>query len=218
MMKILRDMPDWMTGAAVAGLGWFGVCYTALAPRAMDGVVETEIIPSCTSALAQEQDAALAQAEKRALSEREQTVQRLQRSIAAKRGDLRLHDYARSEYERVNRALGGIVDMGLFPDLTQTLMSDEEVRDTKAALERQTAQLNNLPAIELPRVDAAGLAQTCGCAAAGVMNSARTEYAVSLASFRLVTPDEISTLKDDVSRSLRYSGSACGSKPWENLS
>ena len=127
--------------------------------------------PQCTIDLAQEQENALAEATKRAESERQGKIKRLQRSIAEKRDALRDHAYMKQQYEYVEKSLGGIFDFGMLPTLSGTLLSDQEVQAVESALADEVDALSNLPAIEFPRIDAAGLAKTCGCAAASVMDT-----------------------------------------------
>ena len=57
MTDLIKKIPDFLIGPALAGAVWFGFNYAVLAPRAMGVSVEKEIMPGCISALSRAENA-----------------------------------------------------------------------------------------------------------------------------------------------------------------
>lgn len=55
MIDLIEKLPDWMIGAVVAGLLWFGFNYAVLAERAMERDHVQTSVPKCLTVLEQEQ-------------------------------------------------------------------------------------------------------------------------------------------------------------------
>ncbi|MEL7128227.1 MAG: hypothetical protein AAGK23_01650, partial [Pseudomonadota bacterium] len=122
----------------------------------------------------------------------------------------------KNQYDMVRRQFDE-TGIGLFlPPPPPDLPSIADFEGIQADIQRAKDSIANLPPISLPRLPDSELMGTCACASLEALAGRRADYAVSLASFRLITPERVASAKDDVSRTLRFS--ACGSKPWENLS
>ncbi|MCI4646050.1 MAG: hypothetical protein MRY64_14810 [Hyphomonadaceae bacterium] len=95
------------------------------------------------------------------------------------------------------------------------LPTQEDLNAIRTQINEAKAALANLRPISLPRVPSEELRQTCTCAMMQSLGSKRTDYAISLASFRLITPKAVTSAKSDMAHALRWDG--CGAKPWEEL-
>lgn len=61
-MGLFKELPDEVSGVALAAAAWFGFCFVYLAPRAMDHALEKDVYPSCLSAARAEADRKVAAA------------------------------------------------------------------------------------------------------------------------------------------------------------
>lgn len=218
MMNIIRDMPDWMTGTAIAGLGWFGFCYSTLTERKMEEEVRTNVMPACIKQLEAEQEKFLTRLTRDASERRKIEVGRLQDRIRSREnrlseiiGDKEL--YAQT-HDSVCRQLGAFCVV--LPDYSGVLPGKEEIQKAKAEIASLRAELDAIPPIILPRAPQSELLSTCTCAAIQSLAGKRTDYALSLASFRLFSPEGITSSKKDLAQTLRFD--ACGKPSWESLS
>ena len=221
MMGLIRELPDWATGGVTAGAIWFGVSYVVLAPRAMDEEQE-KAMPPCIEQLESEQERAIADATERA-TDRWESEQRSKLSeIAREERNLRELRSQVDAYEMTSGAimsspLGDLlgatgVQMPRMPNVPSSAdvrRMQQDIRRARAAVERQ------IPEIDFPRVPRAELMQTCACATLKALAGKRTDYAMSLASFRLIGTEKISNTRSDFAGFLRWDG--CGDKPWEDL-
>ncbi len=137
MIDLIEKLPDWMIGAVVAGLLWFGFNYAVLAERAMERNHVQTSVPNCLAVL-----------------EREQHKKRL----------------PLNRLDGIGQALG-VPEMG--------------------RLGRQIVE-QSLP----PALTALEMHARCLCAARGVAESVRFDYALHTASFRLITPQSVGTLRE----------------------
>ena len=209
MIGPLKDMPDYMIGAALAGIGWFGFCYAELAPRALDDELQNDIYPACVAQLEDEQERYVHAEESRLMSEakraRDKTLKELERQ------QLKL-----AQFEQVK----GLYDQSGLTDLMRGFgvnvpMSKEQSRTLRRKIRRMKMEMRDLPAITLPRTPSADLMKTCTCAGLQAATGLKTGYAISLASFRVVPPTATETLKTKISNITQTN--ICGDKPWRAL-
>lgn len=215
MIGILKDLPDWATGSVAAGALWFSGAYGVLAPRAMEADVERDVLPSCVEQLEAEQDRVLARETEYREEERTRKIDEASRQLRARERDLREIESAIMQA----RTLQGMMDdsgIGMFmPRVDHALPSAKDLERAKAQVAQAREALTNIPEITLPRLPSSALMETCSCAALETLAGRRTDYAISLASFRLVNPSSIASVKSDMTQALRWNG--CGGKPWEQL-
>ena len=152
MIDILNRIPDFLIGPAIAGSIWFGFNYTVLAERAMDGMLENEIVPQCVSDLA-----------------------------SAERGT-------------------GAAN------LPTELIPDVQGFDLRGLVETLQSRF---------RLSSHQRKAICLCGARQTAKSARFDYAVHTASFRLIEPASVSGMRRDVHQAVK--SQACGALPWLNL-
>ncbi|MDJ0921875.1 MAG: hypothetical protein QNI84_12170 [Henriciella sp.] len=202
----LKDLPDGALGAIGAGALWLSACYVFLAPRAMAKHFETEVHPPCLEMLEQEQDRAITQAEDRAKRKRDDQLR-----------DLREDERQLRALEQLSRTFENSGTNQLFRGLgVEPPMNSEEIEALRARVDQLRAAISQLPDFSQFRADHGDLLKTCSCAAFEAAAGKRMSYAVSLASFRLISPAELTDLRSDVSR---IAGSnSCGAQPWRNLS
>ena len=215
MIGQLDKIPEPILGASLAALGWLGLCYTALTPR----ILETEsqnVIPACMAQLEAEQDDALETMTRRAENGRQRIVDRLEGEISQKAAKLKELE----TLSRTARTYSGLLGQSglslLAPQLELPEPKPEDLAALRKSIRGARAAIQNLPPISLPRAPDSELLKTCTCAAMQSVAGKRTDYAISLASFRLIEPEAISQTKADMSEALRIN--ACGTPSWERLS
>lgn len=213
MIGLIKDLPDWMMGAALAGGAWFAAAYSFLAPRAMEDALQGDVYPACIAQLDAEQTIALDEAVKSATREAEYARDEALRAVRARLSVLAEVEKELSAYEMVRKLYG---DSGLgmlvpMPDIK--LPSRAEIEQEQSALRQKIAAIDLPITISYPRVPTAALMKTCACAAATAVAGKRTSYALSLASFKLISPAEVSGVKGAVFDALKTD--VCGAKPWE---
>lgn len=203
MLSIVRDLPDGAIGLAIAGVFHFGFCYTVLAPRAMEAQLQSEVTPVCTASLSAEQDRALAEAEQNDAQARS----RAQLELGRLETQLNAFEQVAGLYEQ-----SGMNDLfGAFGVSTQSV-SGAEIDAIRARAEGMRAILDRSPDFSHLQASAGELLQTCSCAALHAAAGKRTGYAVSLATFRLVQPDDVLGVTDATMRAV--GNSACGELAW----
>lgn len=205
MLSFFRDLPDGALGLMVALALHFGLCYVVLAPRAMEAQLESEVTPVCTASLSAEQDRALSEAQQ----EDAQTRSRARLELGRLETQLNAFQQVSDLYRQ-----SGINDLlGSFGVSTQTV-SSEEIAALRRQAEGLRSILNRAPDFSALQASATELLQTCTCAALQAAAGKRTSYAISLATFRLVEPDDVSGVTDATLRAA--GGSSCGELPWRN--
>lgn len=203
MFATLRDLPDGAIGLMAAGTLHFALCYGVLAPRAMEAHFEKAVTPQCTAMLSAEQDAAISRAQRDHAEKRNRALgelSRIDQQIAAREQLHRLNDKS---------GLTGLMSAMGFP-ATAIGTGDLPALKQQASLLRDA--LNRAPDFSHLRADTSALARTCSCAAMQAAAGKRTSYAISLASFRLIEPSEISQTSQGALRIAQ--GSACGAPAW----
>lgn len=215
MFGPLRDLPEFLTGGLIAAAAWYGVSYVILAPRAMSEDAEAKFVPACLEQLESEQDRALSEAGDLKERERANRVSDLRRTIRSRTRQIREAQTAMAQYRAVRRQFRASGLDALLPPPPPDILTEEDIASLQQEVTEAETALNSLPPITLPRLGSDELAGTCACAAIEGMAGRRADYALSLASFRIVTPESVSAAKNDVSRAVRFS--ACGSRPWEDL-
>lgn len=213
MISFLKDLPDWMMGTALAGSAWFAAAYGVLTPRAMENGLQAEVYPACMAQLEAEQTAALEGKTKVATREAEYARDEALSAIRTRLSDLAELEQKVSAYELVLKTYreSGLGMLVPLPDMA--MPSREEIEAQKKDLLKKAAAIDLPVAISFPPAPSSALMKTCACAAATAIAGKRTSYAISLASFRLVSPAEVSGVKGAVMGALKTD--VCGAKPWE---
>lgn len=215
MISLLKDLPDWMMGTALAGTTWFATAYGFLAPRAMDDALQADVYPACIEKLDAEQTVALDEALKEATREAEYARDAVLRSVGVRLSELAELERELTAYELMVETYRRSGLGKLFPLPDVDLPSRDQIGAQKAALEQELAALDVPLNISFPRVPKAELMKTCLCAGASAVAGKRTSYAISLASFRIISPAEVSGVKGAVMDALKTD--VCGARPWELL-
>lgn len=215
-MRWITDLPDFAVGGVMAASVWFGACYAVLAPRAMDNDLETDIYPACKAQLGDEQDKRIETAVKRLREDAEDAKSYAVNEIERKLRDLQQSKIELEGYEILRKTYcgTGICDLipMTMPDLGYSM--DDLVRREKRLLAR-LSEVNIPVNISLPKVPSAALLERCTCAAQTLLTGKRTDYAMSLASFRMIDPKSITGFKSSVAKVAKTD--TCGAVPWENL-
>ena len=214
MMGWLRELPDGALGVMVAGAAWFGTAYW-LSDRAMVAEASETLLPSCVSQLEDEQERALSRASEHAEQDRANKVDDLQSNIRRKESRLRdlratLNQYREFSHLYNGSGLGALVQMPMAG-----MPTEDDLKAAEAEIANLKAALTKLPSISFPRVPSRELRETCTCAMMEALGDKRTDYALSLASFRLIAPQAVTSAKSDMASALRWD--ACGAKPWREF-
>ena len=203
MMSVVRDLPDGTFGLILAGACHFAVCYTVLAPRAMEAHLNAEVTPICTATLAAEQNRAL----ENAREEDSRARLRTQRELGRVETQLNALEQVTSVYEQ-----SGLNDLfGALGVPTQSI-SNGDLAALRAQADQMRSVLQSVPDFSHLTASAGQLLQTCSCAAFQAVAGQRTSYAISLATFRLIEPAEVVGVTDATLRAV--GGSSCGQLPW----
>jgi hypothetical protein len=213
MISFLKDLPDWMMGTALAGSAWFAAAYGVLTPRAMENDLQAEVYPACMEQLEAEQTAALEDKTKAATREAEYARDEALSAIRTRLSELMQIENELAAATAVKDMLDrtGLPDILGLPEIA--LPSREEIEAEKAKLLQKAAAIDLPVAISFPPAPSSALMKTCACAAATAIAGKRTSYAISLASFRLISPAEVSGVKGAVMGALKTD--VRGAKPWE---
>ena len=216
MIGWMKDLPDPVVGCLAAGGAWFGVSYALLAERAMNNDLEQDVYPVCIAQLDEEQTIAIDEAVERATEKAKYARKEAMRQLRIRQDELSEAKTKLSYYEEMKRAyrnsgLGAFMKVPNI-DVPSVAEVEEMQRDVTARIQTLNVPIN----ISYPRIPKPELLKRCACAAAMAVAGKRTSYAISMASFRLVSPAEISNLKSDVSNAVKLD--ICGAKQWENLS
>jgi len=204
MFSTLKDLPDGAIGIAAAACLHFTMCYTVLAPRAMEVQFEEEVTPSCMAMLQGEEDRAIADARQDDAKARDKARRELNQLEQKLNAYDQLKGLSRDSGLEELMKLFGVPDYG--PSQTDIAALRRAADDMRTALRSQ-------PDFSHLRASASQVMQTCSCAALQAAAGKRTSYAISLASFRLIEPEEISNVSDTALRFAK--GSACaGQLPW----
>lgn len=216
MIGWIKDLPDWSIGALLGGAAWYGVSYAALAPRAMENDLVSEVYPACMAQLGADQESALSKAEDRKRSDAEYERKEALKTLHKREADLSEMKTQLSYYNSMRRTYRDSGLGALIPLPQVEVPSAADIERSENALRKQRAALKLPIVINLPRAPSAALMKTCSCAALQALTGARSDYAVSMASFRLIAPTDVSSLKQDVAQVIRVK--SCGDHPWEKLS
>jgi hypothetical protein len=213
MISFLKDLPDWMMGTALAGSAWFAAAYSVLTPRAMENDLQAEVYPACMAQLEAEQTAALEDKTKAATREAEYARDEALSAIRSRLSDLADVEQKVIAYELLVETYRktGLEILIPLPDIP--MPSREQIETQRRELQRKLTAIDLPVAISFPPAPSSALMKTCACAAATAIAGKRTSYAISLASFRLVSPAEVSGVKGAVMGALKTD--VCGAKPWE---
>lgn len=205
MIAFLKDLPDGGLGVLAAGTAHLALCFGILAPRAMEAHLDEVVAPPCIEMLQAEQERAIERAragenEKRERATRE--LNRVERELGAYRQVAQTYDQT------------GLSD--LFRGLGIASPSDslKQLEHMQAQADRMRAALSQAPDFSHLELPSSELVKTCSCAALKAAAGSRTSYALSLASFRLIEPEDI-TRVGDAAMSIA-AGSTCGQIPWRN--
>lgn len=220
MYQLMKDVPDWMMGCTIAGAAWFGVSYGVLAPRAMDRDKVQAIVPECAMDLEQKQNIhvadALATAKEAARYAKEETARKLRIRQRELRGQLAEANALRqvmsiNEGSGLNDLLGA-----LGMPVTIPIPNMASIQNDLDSVTRRLQDLRLPENISIPKAPRLELVQACVCAAGEAIAGKRTAYAISMASFRTITPDKLLTVKADLNTA--FDTNICNAKPWENYS
>ena len=216
MIGWIRDLPDWATGLLMAWGAWFAVSYTVLAPRAMENDLERDVYPACVAELEADQERALIASEQQIRAAAEAERDDKLRQLRVRENELREAQSQLDYYETLRRTYRNSGLGRIMPLPQANLPSAADVAEMRQRIAAARERLGDAIHIEaLPRAPSGELLKTCACAAATAVAGKRTNYALSMASFRLVSPMEISTVKQDVARTIRLS--SCGKLQWEQF-
>lgn len=217
MIGALTNLPDWATGASIAALGWFGVCYAELAPRVLEADIKQDAIPKCVQMIEAEQDRELDRARQDLTRQREVRLEQLQNEVRRAASRLREMESTLAQWRAYQNMMHGSGLGGLFqmPDMGAALPTEADIEAARSQVAAAREALANVPDIELPRMPSAEIAETCTCAALQTLSGERKNYAISLASFRLISPGDVSAAQNQMSQIVRWNG--CGEKPWRHL-
>lgn len=216
MIGHLKDIPDPVIGVFAAGSLWLGVCYGALTQRVMDADMQNDMLPACMAQLKAEQEAVLETALYNAKQKRVENIDRLERRIKHAAEELYKQESTNAmvgAYGRMLRKDG--LDL-LFPHINLLTPNNDEVNALKTEIAKAEAAIKSLPQISFPRVPDSEIFTTCSCAAVQTMSGKRMDYAISLASFRLIEPEAVAQTKKDMEALLQ--ADACGKPAWEYYS
>jgi hypothetical protein len=215
MMGLLRELPDWSVGVLLGGAAWFAVSYIFLAPRALTGELESEIYPACFAKLEADQDRAIERATTDALTKAKYMKESLLREIKTHEADIQAMEQKLFFYEELKRIYDE-TDLGAFMPLPNIGVSSSSLKAKKLAIEALIEKLDQPFNVVFPRAPSADLVKTCACAAAQAIAGQQMNYAVSMASFRLLSPTDISSVKQTVAENLNMN--SCGIPNWKNFS
>ncbi|MEL7202115.1 MAG: hypothetical protein AAGK25_11020 [Pseudomonadota bacterium] len=220
MYQLMKDVPDWIMGTAIAGAAWFGVSYGVLAPRAMERDKVQEIIPECALELDQKQNIhvadALAKAKEAARYAKEETARKLRLRKNALEAKLAEAE-AFAQVNRINQQSGLSDLMGaLRMPMAFPSFDVDEIRSELGSVRHQLRNLRLPETISIPKAPRLELVQSCVCAAGEAIAGKRTAYTISMASFKTITPDKLLTVKTDLNTA--FDTNICNAKPWENYS
>ncbi|MEM8773149.1 MAG: hypothetical protein AAGD92_16005 [Pseudomonadota bacterium] len=215
MINILRELPDWAFGTALAGTGWLAVCYGVLADRALDDHLQSDLAPACFATLKADQDETLVAAEERLRAKARRERRQLRKKIEHKRAELReleiqhaLYQTLKQQYERSN--LSEIIPIPL-PEM----VSPAELENLRAIIARAEKILKEPVTVTLPRMADEEIRTQCLCAAIARLGDAKAQQALSLASFRLVPITQVTAAKTALANAVQIN--ACSPLPWREL-
>ncbi|MEM1346635.1 MAG: hypothetical protein AAGI34_18910 [Pseudomonadota bacterium] len=188
MLSLIKELPDWALGSALAAGLWTGVCYTVLAPRALEAEARERLAPACLSLLDANEGGRIdaARAEHAEVQARTRAaLDKARRKLAAAEQVTNLMEES---------GLGALFG-GLGVAVPTTGPSLETLRTRIAAAEQQLALPSDLAGVSLPSTEKARL---CRCAALDALAGHRTATALSLAAFRLIGPAELGAVTGSV--------------------
>lgn len=217
MIGWIKDLPDWTIGLALGGAAWFSVGYAVLAPRAMENDLVRDVYPACLSQLESEQANAIEQATQQKERDIENRRAEATRILKIRQRELREAKTQIDLYGSITRTFNESGLGAIVPNVLPKV--DVPSRGQVERLEREVAEklkAINLPVeISFPRAPSEDLMKTCACAGIQAVAGQRTNYAISVASFRLISPAEISSLKQKTAEALRVK--SCGEPAWESF-
>lgn len=206
MVSWIKDLPEWATGMTAAAALWFATAYVVLAPRAMELQAQAEMAPSCVAQLEQAKAKRLADAEARRQREQGAAERRLRDA------ETRLAAAEALTGAMEASGLGGLMQGMGMPMGEAGLADPAALRGEIARIKQKLASPADIAAIAISSADTAA---TCACAAFKAIAGQRLDYALSLASFRVIAPSEIGASASSVADIAR--GGACGALPEEVL-
>lgn len=214
MIGLLREIPDWGVGALLGGTAWFGAAYSVLAPRAMENDQQTEIIPACFAQLREDEGVAIDQHVRELTSEARREIahrtSQIDDELAGLFEQLAKIEVTNSSVEYYNST--PLAQLAPMPDFG---LSAAPVKGQIKALQDEVASLR-LPTFDIPRAPSEEVMTACGCSVSIAMGGAQMAYGLSLASFRIWTPEEMTEAKSGWADILQTE--KCGSRSWESLS
>lgn len=215
MIGLLRELPDYAFGGAAAAAVWYGAVYATLAPRAMDNDLQADVYPACLSELKADQERTLSKAEERERRRLESQRENIRRELNAKLGELSQAKIEVQSYSAIKRTYDQSALTKLIPNVLPRIdvPSVSEIEAIEKTIRAKRQALSQKIDIKLPRAPSDQLLHACVCAGQVALTGKRNSYALSLASFRLVSPDSIASLKSSVSEIIR--ADACGTLPWK---
>ncbi len=216
MMNGLHNLPDWMIGTSIAALAWFGLCYVELAPRALANEVEENTVPLCVEQLELDQSRTLSRLYDDRTRERESRTEQIQNKIRIASDRLRQMRGAVDTWNDYQDMLNQSGLSMFIPTPQGAVPTQSELNAAQEEIDAARNVLANLPEITLPQMPSSEVAAICSCAALQAFAGERKNYALSLASFRLLSPSDVGDAQDRLSQVLNWTG--CGEKTWETLS
>ncbi|MEM1344393.1 MAG: hypothetical protein AAGI34_07400 [Pseudomonadota bacterium] len=188
MLSLIKELPDWALGSALAAGLWTGVCYTVLATRALEAEARERLAPACLSLLDADEEARIDAAR----AEHAEAQARTRAALDKARRKL----VAAEQLDGLMEESGlGALFGGLGVAVPATAQSVEVLRARIAAAERQLTLPPDLAGVSLPSAEKARL---CRCAALDALAGQRTTTALSLAAFRLIGPAELGAVTGSV--------------------
>ncbi len=215
MIGWIKELPEPLVGAVIGGAAWFGIGYAVLAPRAMENDLVRDVYPACMEQLEAEQTRAIDKATERKRSNVENARAEKRRELLTRQAELGEVEKQLEIYQSMKGALDssglGVFTPNILPPVE--LPSPADVERMQKNVAQGLAALQLPIEVSFPRVPSEEVMKTCMCAGLQAVAGERTNYAISMASFRLVSPTGISSVKQGVAETLRMK--SCGKPVWE---
>ena len=213
MMSLIRELPEWASGLLTAAAIWLAIVYTTLTPRVVEAEIKNNLMPQCVRQLEQEQSSFLRRLTRERKDERGQKIEQAKRHIRIQAQELKKMHAAREAYDLLKKVYDDSGLSALIPVPTAGFPTDEEIANIKQDIQSAKVFLQSLPPISVPSAPRGELVKLCSCAALSNMASKRTDFTISLASFRMITPEGLSNTRQEISQTMNWKG--CGQKPWK---
>lgn len=212
-LSLIREIPDWGIGT-ITGMGMWGFfAFNTLAPRAMENDQQQEIIPACFAQLRQDEGQAIdhhiTKLTREARREMDYRRTRIEDEL-----DEALEELAEIEVTGMAIEHYNSTPLAMLAPLPDFNLSADPLKKRIAAFEEEIASLR-VPDFEVPKAPSSEVMEACGCSVSIAFGGAQMAYGLSLASFRIWTPEEMTHAKSGWADILQTD--KCGQRSWEAL-